>query len=93
MRGPLVRALNNSAVECRVLWNQLPELGENHLPGADALEGIAHSRTNTGTFMKNPISVARCDCMMPPVARGMWVAGTTPGPLRAARQQAAGANP
>ena len=25
MRGPWSRALNSSAVECRVLWNQLPE--------------------------------------------------------------------
>ena len=29
MRGSMGRALNTSAVACRVLWNQLPELGED----------------------------------------------------------------
>ena len=27
--GPWSRALNNSAIACRVLWNQLPELGKD----------------------------------------------------------------
>ena len=30
MRGSMERALNNSAVECRVLWNQLPELVKDY---------------------------------------------------------------
>ena len=30
MHGPWSRALNNSAVECRVLWNQLPEFVKDY---------------------------------------------------------------
>ena len=30
VRGSMERALNNSAVECRVLWNQSPELVKDY---------------------------------------------------------------
>ena len=47
MRGSMERALNNSAVECRVLWNQLPELVKDYpqpLAARDAPTALAPAR-------------------------------------------------
>ena len=35
------RALSHSAVECRVLWNQLPELGQDYCRLAERFESAA----------------------------------------------------
>ena len=44
MEPPWSRALSNSAVDCRVLWNQLPELVKDYRPRALSFTRVSLTR-------------------------------------------------
>ena len=55
MRGSVGRALNGSAIECRVLWNQWPEFGRRQAETVLSLSlslAPGHSQAMHGTFKR-----------------------------------------
>ena len=59
MHGSMGRAVNNSAIACRVLWNQLPELGDD-LPSLFCSQMVYASFTSFGVTELDRTKVCGC---------------------------------